>query len=66
MPQLKVELNIDEIKDLIFQLSPSDFIQLVWEIKGRLETLEMMKLAESGFEEWHEAEEDIYGKDPES
>ncbi len=51
MPQLTVNLDVDKIRDLVFQLPPKDFIQLAREIEERLETFEMMQLAESGFEE---------------
>ncbi|MCZ6679813.1 MAG: hypothetical protein O7E52_21485 [Candidatus Poribacteria bacterium] len=66
MPQLTVNLDVDKIRDLVFQLPPADFIQLAEEIEARLETLEMMKLAESGFEEWNEPGEDIYDSDTEA
>ena len=51
MPQLTVNLDVDKIRELVFQLPPKDFIQLAREIEERLETFEMMQLAESGFEE---------------
>ena len=66
MPQLTVNLDVDKIRDLVFQLPPADFIQLAEEIEARLETLEMMKLAESGFEVWNEPGEDIYDSDTEA
>ena len=66
MPQLTVNLDVDKIRDLVYQLPPADFIQLAEEIEARLETLEMMKLAESGFEEWNEPGEDIYDSDTEA
>ena len=51
MPQLTVNLDVDKIRELVFQLPPKDFIQLAKEIEERLETFEMIQLAESGFEE---------------
>jgi len=57
MPQLTVNLDVDKIRELVFQLPPKDFIQLAREIEERLETFEMMQLAESGFEEWDATQE---------
>lgn len=59
MAQLTVNLDVDKIRELVFQLPPKDFIQLAREIEERLETFEMMQLAESGFGEWNEPGEDI-------
>lgn len=56
----KVKLGKIEIKQLLFQLSQDDLIELFEELESRLETFEMMRLAESGFNEWLEAGEDIY------
>ena len=63
MPQLTVDLSTHEIRELVFQLPPADFIQLAKDIDERLETFEMMQFAESGFEEWNEPGEDIYDDD---
>ena len=60
MPQLTLNLNTDDLKELIFQLPPEDFVKLALEISERSETFEMMELAQSGFEEWNEPGEDIY------
>ncbi len=52
--------TIEEIKTLIFQLPIREQITLIEELEERLETLTMMQLAETGFSEWNEPEEDIY------
>ncbi|NEO54600.1 MAG: hypothetical protein F6K54_16825 [Okeania sp. SIO3B5] len=52
--------TIEEIKILIFQLPIQEQITLIEELEERLETLTMMQLAETGFSEWNEPEEDIY------
>ncbi|NEO53399.1 MAG: hypothetical protein F6K54_10075 [Okeania sp. SIO3B5] len=53
-------LTIEEIKALIFQLPIQQQIILIEDLEERLETLTMMQLAETGFSEWNEPEEDIY------
>ena len=63
MPQLKVNFDVNQIRELVFQLPPTDFIQLAWEIEEQLETFEMMQLAEDGFADWNEPGEDIYDSD---
>ena len=55
-----LKLTVEEIRRLIFQLPPLDFIRLADEIQERAETFQMMSLAESGFAEWNEPGEDIY------
>ena len=60
MAQVALELTVEEIRRLIFQLPPLDFIRLADEIQERAETFQMMSLAESGFAEWNELGEDIY------
>ncbi|MGD1701111.1 hypothetical protein [Dapis sp. BLCC M229] len=52
--------TIEEIKTLIFQLPIREQITLIEELEERLETITMMQLAETGFSEWNEPEEDIY------
>lgn len=52
--------TIEEIKALIFQLPIQEQITLIEDLEERLETLTMMQLAETGFSEWNEPEEDIY------
>ncbi|GGA47829.1 hypothetical protein [Okeania sp. KiyG1] len=52
--------TIEEIKALIFKLPIQEQIILIEDLEERLETLTMMELAETGFSEWNEPEEDIY------
>ena len=60
MQQTGVTLTLEEIKSLVFRLSPLEFVQLADEMVERAETFEMMRLAETGFAEWNEPGEDIY------
>jgi hypothetical protein len=60
MPQVTLDLGIEEIKALIFQLPPQELLTLVDAIAERAETIAMMQLAETGFQEWNEEGEDIY------
>ncbi|MDZ8025516.1 MAG: hypothetical protein RMY36_008050 [Nostoc sp. SerVER01] len=52
--------SIEEIKAVIFQLPVEELIKLMAEMEERLETVTMMQLAETGFQEWNDPEEDIY------
>ncbi|MDB9316664.1 MULTISPECIES: hypothetical protein [Cyanophyceae] len=52
--------SIEEIKTMIFQLPVEELIILISEIEERLETVTIMQLAETGFQEWNDPEEDIY------
>ena len=54
--------TVEEIKQIIFQLSIEEQIILKEELEVRLETLEMMQLSETGFTEWNDEEEDIYNE----
>ena len=60
MPKVTLELSPKRVKELVFQLPPSEFIVLAAEVTERAETMAMMKVAESGFAEWNEFGEDIY------
>ncbi|MBX9253766.1 hypothetical protein H1Q63_07350 [Desmonostoc muscorum CCALA 125] len=52
--------SIEEIKSVIFKLPVEELILLLTEIEEKLETIRMMQLAETGFQEWNDPEEDIY------
>jgi hypothetical protein len=52
--------TLEEVKTLVFQLPTSQLMELSDEITSRIQTLEMMKLAETGFQEWFDSDEDIY------
>jgi hypothetical protein len=60
MPQMLMDLNAEELKGLIFQLPPAELLRLAQEIEDRAETIAMMQLSETGFQEWNEPGEDIY------
>ena len=60
MPQITLDMSIEEIKALIFQLPPQELLALADAIEERAETITMMKMAETGFREWEEDGEDIY------
>ena len=60
MPKVTLELSPKRVKELVFQLPPSEFLSLASEVTERAETLAMMQVAESGFAEWNEPGEDIY------
>ena len=56
-------LTLEETKTLIFKLPIQEQIKLMEDLEERLESLAMMKLAETGFSEWNDPEEDIYNAD---
>lgn len=60
MPRLTLEVDVEQIKALAFQLPASELLALGDAIQDRAETLGMMRLAETAFEEWNEGGEDIY------
>jgi len=60
MPKTEAQPSIEDIKRLVFQLSPQDLLTLLTDIQERLHTSEMMQIAESGFQEWNDDEEAIY------
>lgn len=63
MPQVKLKLTLNELRDMIFQLPAPDLLALVEAIESRAETVAMMRLAETGFRAWDEAGEDLYDAD---
>ena len=60
MPQVTLEISTEELKALILQLPPEDLLTIADEVEDRAETIAMMKLSESAFEEWNEPGENIY------
>jgi len=60
MPRITVDLSTEEIKNLVFQLPAQEFLALVDAIEARAETIAMMSVSETGFQEWNEEGEDIY------
>ncbi len=64
MPEVTLNLSMEEIKALICQLPPQELLALADTIEERAETLAVMQLAETGFREWHKEGEDIYDAEP--
>lgn len=64
MIQLTSPPTLQELRTAIMQLSPQDLMILHEEIEENLQTAGMMQLAESGFQEWNDEEEDIYNVEP--
>jgi hypothetical protein len=59
MARVTLDLDVEDVERLVFQLPPAEFLKLAEAIEERAETVAMMRLAETGFTEWEE-EEDIY------
>lgn len=57
---MTVNLSVEEIKAMIFQLPVEELVALMAEIEEKIETMNMMQLSETGFQEWNDPEEDIY------
>lgn len=57
---MKQNLTLEEIRSIIFQLPVEEQIRIMEELEARLKTVSIMKLAETGFSEWNDREEDIY------
>jgi len=66
MPKVTLELTPENVQDILFQLPPSDFLALADKMQEHAETLQMMRLAETGFDEWEHEEEDIYQAKPQA
>jgi hypothetical protein len=63
MPQLTFDVGVEEIKALAFQPPPTELLALTDALQERAETFGMMQLAETAFEEWNEAGEDIHDRE---
>lgn len=59
MAKVALDIPTDAIKELLAQLSPAELQAILASLQGRLETFQMMKLAESAFAEWND-EDDLY------
>ncbi len=62
MAKVTVDMPIEGIKELLAQLTPQELLAVLASMQDRLETFQMMKLAESSFSEWA-TEEDLYSLD---
>jgi hypothetical protein len=51
--------TLKEIKPIVFQLPIQEQITLMEDLQEKLETAQMMQLAETGFTEWNNEEEEI-------
>ena len=60
MPRVTLNMSLEDIKTIIFQLPAQEFLSLADAIEDRSETVAMMQLSETGFQEWNEEGEDIY------
>ncbi len=52
--------DFEQIKAIVLQLPSEELVKLMKAIEEKLEATAMMKLAETGFQEWNDPEEDIY------
>lgn len=59
MARVTVEMSVEGVRELLAQLTPQELQAALATIQDRLESLQMMKLAESAFSEWN-AEPDLY------
>lgn len=62
MPQISVEISVEDVKKLLPRFSKAEILELDKKIHEYLETEMMMKIAKSGFAEWADPEEDIYNE----
>lgn len=60
MPQVTLDMSLEEIKTLILQLPPQELLALMDALEERVETVAMMQLAETSLKEWNEQGEDLY------
>jgi hypothetical protein len=60
MPKETLEISPKRVKELVFQLPPREFLALAEAVTDRAETMAIMRLAETGFQEWNKPGEDIY------
>jgi hypothetical protein len=60
MLQVTLDLSVEKIKALILQLPAQELLTLVDAIEEQVETVAMMQLADTGFEEWNKEGEDVY------
>jgi hypothetical protein len=60
MSHVTLNITLEQVKALIFQLPARELLELGESIEERAETAAMMNLAETGFQEWLDEGEDIY------
>ncbi|MBW4508110.1 MAG: hypothetical protein KME64_16585 [Scytonematopsis contorta HA4267-MV1] len=54
--------NVAEIKEMILQLPQKQILALISEIEEEIDWMAITQLAEMGFKEWNDPEENIYDK----
>ena len=54
MPHLESGMSVAEIRELIFRLPPAEMLKIAREIEERAETIAMMRLSETAFQEWND------------
>lgn len=52
MAKVTVDMPIESVKDILAQLTPQELLAILATMQERLESFQMMKLAESAFSEW--------------
>ncbi|OKH29412.1 hypothetical protein NIES2101_43400 [Calothrix sp. HK-06] len=55
-----MDYSFEKIKTIVLELPEKEQLILMNLIEEKLETKALMKLAETGFQEWNDPEEDIY------
>jgi len=60
MPEVTLNMSLEDIKALVFQLPAQEFLSLADAVEDRSETVATMQLSETGFQEWNEEGEEIY------
>jgi hypothetical protein len=66
MRRITLDLSTKKLQEMLWQLPPEEFLSLADAVAERAETLSMMKVAETGFQEWNEPGEDVYAAQAES
>jgi hypothetical protein len=54
--------SVAEIKEMILQLPQKQILALIAEIEEEIDWMAITQLAEMGFKEWNDPEENIYDK----
>ncbi len=54
--------NVAEIKEMILRLPLKQILALIAEIEEEVDWMAITQLAEMGFQEWNDPEENIYDK----
>lgn len=62
MPKLTIEVPPEKLAEILRDLSPEEFKEVLSRVADRIEVREWMRLSESGFQEWL-TEPDLYADD---